>query len=567
VKQFGIGTRIYLIIGLSTLCSLGAIFFLLGQVEAVGTRYQELLANQEQRQDAARTIQVTFKKQVQEWKNILLRGQDPKDLDRYRDNFFRLEAQVQQDTRRLREKLRSSENRALLDEFLVAHERLGRGYRVALDAFARDHGKDFRAADRSVLGQDRAPTDLLDRVVEGIGGFWEEQQAEAKQAVARQRWAVGVPACAAALGVLLVSVFIARGITRPLLQTVRVLGRVAEGDLTPRVEATGRDEVGLMAGALNQALGRMEGAVQLIDDSAQALASSSEELAAVSQQLSSNAEETSAQAGTVSSAAEQVSASAQTVAAGIEEMNASIREIARSAADAAKIAAAAVRSAEATNATVARLGESSGEIGKVVKVITSIAEQTNLLALNATIEAARAGEAGKGFAVVANEVKELAKETARATEDIGRKVEAIQTYTHAAVDAIGQIGTVIRQINDISNTIASAVEEQTATTNEIGRNVAEAARGSAEIAQNITGVATAARNTTEGASNTQQAAAELARMAAELQQLVAQFEHNRGAEPPARSARPAESLPRGGTNGRVALFNGRGHPARAGQHS
>jgi methyl-accepting chemotaxis protein len=181
--------------------------------------------------------------------------------------------------------------------------------------------------------------------------------------------------------------------------------------------------------------------------------------------------------------------------------------------------------ADTTNATVQKLGESSAEIGKVIKVITSIAEQTNMLALNATIEAARAGEAGKGFAVVANEVKELAKETAHATDDISRMIEAIQADTKGAVDAIQQIGAVINQINDISNTIASAVEEQTATTHEISRNVVEAAKGSGEIAQNITAVAQAAETTTEGAGNSQKAATDLARMAAELQKLVAQFDY------------------------------------------
>ena len=251
------------------------------------------------------------------------------------------------------------------------------------------------------------------------------------------------------------------------------------------------------------------------------LASASEELQAVSQQMSASAEETSAQAEVVSTAAEEVSNSVQTVATGVEEMTASVKEIAHNAAEAARVASDAVVIANETNGTVSKLGDSSAEIGKIVKVITSIAQQTNLLALNATIEAARAGEAGKGFAVVANEVKELAKDTARATEDIGQKIEAIQTDTHGAVEAIERIGEVINQIHDIQNTIASAVEEQAATTNEIGRSVAEAARGSSEIAENIVGVARAAKDTSDGASSTQQAAAELSRMASEMQELVA----------------------------------------------
>ncbi len=261
--------------------------------------------------------------------------------------------------------------------------------------------------------------------------------------------------------------------------------------------------------------------LDLVNANATTLGSSAEELTAVSSQMASNAEETSAQASVVSAASEQVSKNVQTVATGVQEMNAAISEIAKNASDAARESQAAVTTAAAANMTIGKLGDSSLEIGKVIKVITSIAEQTNLLALNATIEAARAGEAGKGFAVVANEVKELAKETAKATEDISRKIEAIQGDTQGAVDSIRQIGEVIARINDISNTIASAVEEQTATANEMSRNVAEAAKGTSEIAQNITSVATAAQNTSQGATNCQQAAAEMSRMATELQELGA----------------------------------------------
>jgi methyl-accepting chemotaxis protein len=260
-----------------------------------------------------------------------------------------------------------------------------------------------------------------------------------------------------------------------------------------------------------------------VGENAQALSSASEELTATSQQMSANAEETSAQAGVVAKNSEQVNRNLQTVATGTEEMGASIKEIAKNATESAKVATAAVNVAETANTTVAKLGESSKEIGQVVKVITSIAQQTNLLALNATIEAARAGEAGKGFAVVANEVKELAKETAKATEDISRKIEAIQGDTKAAVDAIGTISGVINQISEISSTIATAVEEQDATTNEMARNVSEAASGSGEITKNIAGVAEAAQSTTRGAADTQKAAAELAKLATSLQELIGRY--------------------------------------------
>jgi methyl-accepting chemotaxis protein len=304
-----------------------------------------------------------------------------------------------------------------------------------------------------------------------------------------------------------------------------VVNAAEQGDLTREITVTGDDAIGKMGQGLGAFLSDLRTSVRGIAHTASGLSLSSDELAAVSQQMMANAQETSAQAGVVSAASDQVSRNVQTVATGIEEMSASIKEIAKNASDAAKVATTAVRVAETTNTTISKLGESSAEIGKVIKVITSIAQQTNLLALNATIEAARAGEAGKGFAVVANEVKELAKETAKATEDISQKIEAIQRDTRGAVEAIGQISGIINQVNDISNTIASAVEEQTATTNEIGRNVAEAAKGSSEIAQNIAAVAMAAKNTTEGAGNTRTAGEELARMAGELQTMVGKFRY------------------------------------------
>ncbi len=302
-----------------------------------------------------------------------------------------------------------------------------------------------------------------------------------------------------------------------------VVAAATKGDLTQEIQVRGSDAIGQMGEGLGKFFADLRQSIGSIGASAINLASASEELTTVSQQMSANAEETSAQTKVVSGATLQVNQNLQTVATGAEEMGASIKEIAKNATEAAKVASSAVRAAETANATVSKLGESSAEIGQVIKVITSIAQQTNLLALNATIEAARAGEAGKGFAVVANEVKELAKKTAKATEDISRKIEAIQVDAKAAVASIGTISEVINEINGISNTIATAVEEQNATTNEMARNVSEAAHGSGEITSNIAGVAEAAESTSRGATDTQKAAQQLVQTSTELRRLVEQF--------------------------------------------
>lgn len=306
-------------------------------------------------------------------------------------------------------------------------------------------------------------------------------------------------------------------------EILTVVQAAADGDLTRTVAVAGDDAVGLMAEGIAKLLADLRLSISGIATNSEALAAAAEELQVVSEQMGSNAAETSNQVTLVTEGSVEVSRNVETVSASAEQMSASIKEIAKNASDAAKVAEQAVHAATTTSTTIAVLGESSAEIGQIVKVITGIAQQTNLLALNATIEAARAGEAGKGFAVVANEVKELAKETASATEDISRKIEAIQHDTTRSVDAITEITAIIKQINEFQNTIASAVEEQAATTSEIARSVNEASRGTSEITANMQSVASAAESTSSGASDSQHAATELARMAAELQNLVGRF--------------------------------------------
>jgi methyl-accepting chemotaxis protein len=418
---------------------------------------------------------------------------------------------------------------------------------IIIDLFRTGSVGNAQAAIELVLGVEveifnrmTAMADELVALVSADVARTQQSAADSANAARSFMFTLGFVALAMA-GAL--AVFITRSLTRPLHRSVEVLELMAGGDLRPRVASPSKDEVGQMGTAMNNTLDRIGLTLDGISDGSNSLSSSSEELSAVSQQLSAAAEETAAQAASVSVAAEQVSHNVQSVAAGAEELGASIKEIAKNTSDAARVATEAVTVAEATNDTVTKLGASSAEIGEFVRVITSIAEQTNLLALNATIEAARAGEAGKGFAVVANEVKELARKTARSSEEIGKKVGSIQVDTQHAVEAIGRITTIIRQINDIQTVIAASVEEQAATTSEIGRSVTEAAAGSTDIARNITSVAETAQSMTQGAVETHRAAEGLAQLSNDLLALVSQFQL--ASREPAATPTSSVGTPRG----------------------
>jgi len=304
---------------------------------------------------------------------------------------------------------------------------------------------------------------------------------------------------------------------------LKVVTAASEGDLTQQIAVAGPDSMGQMSAGLTHLFESLRQNIRQILQNAQSVGASAEKLMSLSAQMAGDAAGTAGQAKVVSNASGEVSKNLSVLVTGGEEMLRSIRLISKSSNESARVAKEAVSSASHAKLTISELGTSSSEIGKVIKAITSIAQQTNLLALNATIEAARAGEAGKGFAVVAHEVKELAKETARATDEIGLKIDAIQSSTKSAVSAIGKIDSVIKEIDSFSASIASAIEEQTATTNEMGRNVNQAADSATDIAQSICGVAKTAESTTLAAEETRNAAKALAEMASQLQLLVTRF--------------------------------------------
>ena len=370
---------------------------------------------------------------------------------------------------------------------------------------------------------------------------WEEHEAVVRNLVEHATRRVGEEESAAAgaaqnglvvggLGLLLLTAIafgatlvVLGSIEKPMTRVREMFTAMANRDLTHRVDMHSNDEFGEMTRLANAAVESMREVLRSMAEQSDSLAGASEELRVVSEHMSANAEQTAAQAHVVTAASEQVSSSVQAMAASTDGLSASVREISRSTNDASEASSKAVTLAETADRAVTRLGESSAGISKIVRVINSIAEQTNLLALNATIEAARAGEAGKGFAVVANEVKDLAAETGRATQDIVRRIEAIRVDTQGAVEAIAEIRAFISKINDVQSSIAAAIEEHSATTGAIARSLSEGVRGTTEISSNIGGVAEAARHTSSGASDAKNAATELARMAGELRRVIGQF--------------------------------------------
>jgi methyl-accepting chemotaxis protein len=360
---------------------------------------------------------------------------------------------------------------------------------------------------------------LVEGLQAGAKGRVEQGEREGQQGRAANAALVGLSVLAAVvLGLLLT-----RSIVPPLRLVCEHLRAVEQGDLTRPLAMERTDELGELGRYVDSAVGQTASVLRVLAQNLEKLHGAAAGLGGLSDSLEHGAGDTQQKAELVAAASEQVSSTVQTVVNAASQLGESIQVIARDSGEAARTAQDGVRLAGEATQSVGRLTESSEQIGAVLKTIGAIAEQTNLLALNATIEAARAGEAGKGFAVVANEVKELARETAKATDEIARRIGAVQGDTQGAVKAMGEVSGLVSHISDLQAGIAGAVEQQAATTKEIGRNLTEAASGAGQISQTISGVAQVAHKTREGATAAQKAAKDLLSLSAALDAAVGRF--------------------------------------------
>ncbi len=485
----------------------------------LGERSNEIMSNI----DLARQAQVTFKIQVQEWKNILIRGQKKSDYDKYSEHFVDTGKEVQKLLAELEETQKGDpetiENIEELKKSLLA---LRKTYLENLKRYNQDEISSITSIDNAVRGMDREPTEKMDEIVAGIKerGIQEEQDMQTFFFTLIVSLVLG----GAILGSIL-SVIISRSINKPLnmmIEQVRDLSE-GEGDLTRRINLNTTEELGTMAGFLDKFLGQIHGIITQLAGTSDTVSLSADTLTQSSESMSASAEELSQQAQSIAASVVQMDKNLQVVSSSVEEMTHSVAELARQAAQSATTTEQVEKKSSEMNKTINTLGENAREIGSVIDSIVAIANQTNLLALNASIEAAGAGDAGKGFAVVASEVKELARQAAQSTEDIRNRIVNVQKNVEFSVTAINEIATSIKGASDINNIMASSVEEQSITSKELANNVTQVAVASGEISQNIESISVATTQTSRDAVNTNQEAQALKKASVELQEIVKRF--------------------------------------------
>jgi methyl-accepting chemotaxis protein len=551
--SLGIRGRILLLFGLCSAILLSAAGYGFRQYAAsVDVFVRDVRASQANAVDVL-TVETNFKKQVQEWKDTLLRGKKPEALEKHWKAFQQRENDVRGAADRMRTSVADPEAAQLIGQFHAAHMLMGEAYRRGLQAF-KDHGFDSAVGDAAVAGIDRPPTELLGKAKERFIAVADADAKRASEGAQRTAWIVTLLLAGSAIvGAAIFMIAAQRSISQPLMLVVGCLSELAGGNTATEVRGQERsDEIGKVAAAIqilkekmieaehvktDQVAGEHRAAEQRKTDMVKVadnfedavgqivdtVSSASRELEAAAGALATTAERAQELSSSVAGSSEKASENVQSVAAATEELSSSVREIGRQVHETARIAREAVGQARATTDHVGGLSKAASRIGDVVELINTIAGQTNLLALNATIEAARAGEAGRGFAVVASEVKALAEQTSKATGEIGQQIADIQAATNQSVGAINDISATIEHLSEISASIAVAVEQQGEATQEISRNVQQAASGTQRVSSSVIDVQRGANETGSASSQVLSAARALTSESRRLRSEMGRF--------------------------------------------
>jgi methyl-accepting chemotaxis protein len=541
--KLSLRTKIY---GLVTLlvCGLaGTTGLLLYEFDRTARQDAEFAHARLQLQNDVRVVQITFKKQVQSWKDILLRGSDPESLAKYKAEFFRLEAEVDQRARSLKLQIDDPSAQAGLDDFLAAHATLGRDYRTSLAQFEQSEGKDFAASDSLVKGKDRPPTEAIDSIVEELGRQTEQAQERNAQKLSTMLRATAAAAVVLNLSLLALGVYVARSIAKSTADLTSHLAvqaddmRQGKADLTNIIPVSTEDEFGEIARSFNTFVSAIREIMLRLSSYSEQLAGASEEISAGAKLSSQAAGSQSQQVQQAAVAIQEMSATGQEISQNSQSAAGASREAAESARDGGKVVEATLASmrniADSSRNAVSRiaeLGKNSEKIGKIVAVIDEIADQTNMLALNAAIEAARAGEQGRGFAVVADEVRKLAERTTRATREIAAMIGSIQSETKHAVEAMEVGNRDVEQGVEKTSASGATLRELIRKSDHVGNMVSQIATAASQqaiateqIHNSVAGISSSIQQSASAAVQTSKACSELSDLAVVLRTMVGNF--------------------------------------------